>query len=460
MSDFIINDAAAHATSVKGQYTCNTCGIKFTNLASQKFHMKSEWHRYNLKRRVVGLPTITSEAFVESVAKNLINVNGFKVTSNIVNNVKNSSSVDTEDVFEDEYGFTIHKKKKKPEGVRQLTKKDMKRMAKFNNGRNNRFNANSVQFLDAGRGISPSGVSVTSEFSHFSLGESVNSAMIHTETDSNADLRSYNEEMGDLDASLESSFIYVSISDAESPESTGYSEDQALETEDEDSLENYDVISANACIYCNLQNKTLEELLDHMHHSHGFYIPDKKYLLDVEGLIRFLWNVISLDYECLSCTFIGRSIESIQDHMISKGHCRIPYESKDDRSLFSPFYNYVQREESLSLDEVTDVDEPLETDATGVELTLPSGYKIGHKSMMRYYRQNPRLDAQPRESSVTTVTLADQRINLGGLTKVQHEKSFKEMLQTHRKELTKQERKSLNNYRRANYQPHFRNTTL
>jgi len=31
---------------------CNSCNKDFEDDAEQKFHYKSEWHRYNLKRKV------------------------------------------------------------------------------------------------------------------------------------------------------------------------------------------------------------------------------------------------------------------------------------------------------------------------------------------------------------------------------------------------------------------------
>jgi pre-60S factor REI1 len=32
--------------------TCNACNKEFNDDAEQKLHYKSEWHRYNLKRKV------------------------------------------------------------------------------------------------------------------------------------------------------------------------------------------------------------------------------------------------------------------------------------------------------------------------------------------------------------------------------------------------------------------------
>jgi len=57
-------------------YTCITCRVMFaakddesSTEASdlQKAHYKTDWHRYNLKRKVANLPPVTAENFQERV---------------------------------------------------------------------------------------------------------------------------------------------------------------------------------------------------------------------------------------------------------------------------------------------------------------------------------------------------------------------------------------------------------
>lgn len=50
-------------------YTCNSCSLQFPTPEDQRSHMKSDWHRYNLKRRVANLPAIDEELFNEKVQK-------------------------------------------------------------------------------------------------------------------------------------------------------------------------------------------------------------------------------------------------------------------------------------------------------------------------------------------------------------------------------------------------------
>lgn len=48
-------------------HTCLNCNVKFQNADIQREHYKTDWHRYNLKRRVADLPSITAEDFQKRV---------------------------------------------------------------------------------------------------------------------------------------------------------------------------------------------------------------------------------------------------------------------------------------------------------------------------------------------------------------------------------------------------------
>ena len=48
-------------------FTCITCRVAFVDADLQRAHYKTEWHRYNLKRKVAELPPVSDEAFQERV---------------------------------------------------------------------------------------------------------------------------------------------------------------------------------------------------------------------------------------------------------------------------------------------------------------------------------------------------------------------------------------------------------
>lgn len=47
----------------KDLFTCITCRVGFKNSELQRLHYKTDWHRYNLKRKVADLPPVTAEDF-------------------------------------------------------------------------------------------------------------------------------------------------------------------------------------------------------------------------------------------------------------------------------------------------------------------------------------------------------------------------------------------------------------
>lgn len=48
-------------------YTCISCLVQFADADVQRAHYKSDWHRYNLKRKVASMPPVTAENFQERV---------------------------------------------------------------------------------------------------------------------------------------------------------------------------------------------------------------------------------------------------------------------------------------------------------------------------------------------------------------------------------------------------------
>lgn len=434
-------------------FTCNTCGVKFINAELQRQHMKTEWHRYNLKRRVAGLPSITAGVFAEKILT-------------LKHLAKNEN--------EDEYGFYVATRKKKTNGERQLTKKFLK--SQKNRGRTEEVKLT----IDGGREASPA-ASLTSDFSEFSLGDSdfheVESIVTGSEIN-------YTEESDFTD--LEGELLSEEEEDDE--------EDAEEEANDSDgSSEAVESIPITHCFYCGLNNREIENNIKHMFNKHGLYIPERSYLVDPSGLLEYLSEVISLDYECLVCGFEGKNLESVRQHIASKGHCRIPYETKEEKLAISQFYDFsvedepkTQAKESTKKhvefsDEapstivveyenqpgdnergtgdngINDNYELVYIDQSGVELTTPAGYRIGHRSMQRYYRQNLR---SPREPTVaqTTQALVDTRL-APGLSPYYATKQEKETRRIENKTRNNVERKR-NKTRRANYQKHYRDEIL
>lgn len=48
-------------------YTCNTCRALLDDAEAQRAHYKTDWHRYNLRRKVAGMAPVAAEGFQERV---------------------------------------------------------------------------------------------------------------------------------------------------------------------------------------------------------------------------------------------------------------------------------------------------------------------------------------------------------------------------------------------------------
>lgn len=62
-----------------------------------------------------------------------------------------------------------------------------------------------------------------------------------------------------------------------------------------------------------------------MEKKHGFFIPEKKYVSDMKGLLKYLAEKINIGLLCIECENKGykdfKTPEALKTHMIDKGHC-------------------------------------------------------------------------------------------------------------------------------------------
>lgn len=407
-------------------FTCNTCGVVFVAPDLQRQHMKTDWHRYNLKRRVAELPSISSDVFAEKIL--------------LLQKVQEESN-------EDEYGFHIYHRKRST-STKQLSKKMLRQQEK--RGRLSDLAA------EVHRSPSPS-TSIASEFSEFSLGDSIH---VVTDVESNADselLGRSHSEYSDLGASSDDSDF----------------EDLGSENEvDED-----EALPVTHCFFCDKHHTEIETNVKHMFSAHGLYIPERSFLVNLEGFLEFVSELVTVEHCCLACGFEARSLEGIRQHIRSKGHCKIPYETKEERAAMAHFYDFTIDEVKPSTstkkvafaaeDGSSDAEEEeaeneashysiVHVDQSGVELTLPTGPRIGHRSMVRYYKQNL-PGARTLNDSQKTVAVVDRRYGPGMTSQevTKQEKTTRLLAQ----KATNDHYRKTKSYR-ANFQPHFRDEML
>ncbi|KAJ6635941.1 Zinc finger protein [Pseudolycoriella hygida] len=278
--------------------TCINCSLRFHDANAHKDHYKTDWHRYNLKLKINGLPPVTSEEFSRRVLQQR----------------EAAKNIDEKAIL---YCNACHKQ--------------------FNSEKSHANHLSSKKHMQGLEKLEPK-----------------------TE---------------------------VTVKKLVEP-----NEQQIAEEDDSDEWEDDDEspIACNECMFCGHESETLDDNLKHMSIDHSFFIPDAEYLCDIEGLVGYLADKITNDFICIWCNDRGRtfySLDAVRKHMKDKGHCKMLHEGLA-LAEYAEFYDYSSsypdHAEDMDIDEVVT---PELLDGDEYQLVLPSGAVIGHRSLLRYYKQ-------------------------------------------------------------------------
>lgn len=149
-------------------------------------------------------------------------------------------------------------------------------------------------------------------------------------------------------------------------------------------------MAPNECLFCGRQSASLAESLDHMAAEHSFFVPDLDYCVDLPGLIAYLGEKIAVWTRCLWCPDTTRSYyttEAARQHMREKGHCKLAFEL-DDMPEYADFYDWSACE--FPRGDGVPRPAPFEVSDNGYEIMLPDGRIVGHRQMQRMYAQHYR----------------------------------------------------------------------
>ncbi|CAG0914134.1 unnamed protein product [Notodromas monacha] len=172
-------------------------------------------------------------------------------------------------------------------------------------------------------------------------------------------------------------------------EEEGDEDDMEVEEVDSDEWEeDEEGIPVEDCLFCSHHSRNIQANLSHMMTAHSFFIPDVEYLTDVVPLLNYLGRKIGLRFHCIWCSNEKRftSLDAVQKHMTSLGHCKMRHDG-DGLAEYSDFYDYTSSYPDKEDAEPEEEIRLTSLDSTGFELALPSGGVIGHRSLLRYYRQ-------------------------------------------------------------------------
>ncbi|KII92336.1 hypothetical protein PLICRDRAFT_468067 [Plicaturopsis crispa FD-325 SS-3] len=357
-------------------YTCLSCSIAFHSAEEQRVHYRSDHHRYNMKRRVASLPPVSVVVFNQKVLER-------RAETAIMASAKDTTCEICNKTYTTENAYRSHVNSKKH--------------------RENEIKA-----------AARPGIQTNAEPA---AEETVPSHPVRPDSP---------PAETEAPSAPHKPFTLSADDDA--------SEDEINQTIDEKIAAARSRLSPTNCLFCPQTFSTLDDNLTHMSTVHSFFIPDADYLVDITGLITYLGEKIAVGNVCIHCNGKGRefrTLEAVRKHMLDKGHCKIAYDAENDKLEISDFYDFsssyptpppekkkkkaavveeqewenVEEDDGEEADEVVDEsasDEDSDDDSddeslpdnqitygdSHLELVLPSGARIGHRSMRRYYAQS------------------------------------------------------------------------
>ncbi|KAI1171574.1 C2H2 type zinc-finger-domain-containing protein [Nemania sp. FL0916] len=115
------------------------------------------------------------------------------------------------------------------------------------------------------------------------------------------------------------------------------------------------------CLFCPNFLPHFPDSVIHMHKSHGLFIPHQQHL-DIETLFKYLHLIIFGYRECIQCGTTRATVQAVQQHMTSKGHCKIDISEQD--SEFAEFFDFSIPEEDEAENDIGTQRDGLHSDYT------------------------------------------------------------------------------------------------
>ncbi|KAF2223793.1 C2H2 type zinc-finger-domain-containing protein [Elsinoe ampelina] len=286
-------------------FTCNTCQVAFRSSDLQRTHMQSDWHRYNLKRRVASLPPLTSEIFAEKVLANKASAAATAARASFEKICPAcSKTYYSENAYQNHLGSQKHKAQ----------------VMRMNNRQTMVDDADSMMS------------------STFSLGEPVETASTISAAEQ-SDVASVTEAIRSstlTDGGAVGGTVQAGSSTPIAQATPSAAPDADMDDAEVDMVE----VRLNQCLFCNVPSDDVENNLIHMSKQHGMFIPERDYLVDLEGLLSHLHEIIFDLHECLYCRQIKTTAVGAQTHMRDRGHCMIAYSTEAEQLDIGDYYDF------------------------------------------------------------------------------------------------------------------------
>ena len=250
-------------------FTCITCSVAFLSAPEQREHFHSDFHRYNMKRRVANLAPVNLQTFNDKIRERRAAIESSERASR-----EDSGRCDVcSKTFSSQNAYRDHMQSKKH---RDMVQRQARKPT-------------------------------TSQ---------------HNVSNSESGL----DTMGEIKTSLPQGGDKQK-QELQEPDDANLNDDERMEREIQKKLSKARRIDpAEECMFCCSAQSSLDASLEHMRAAHGFFVPERKYLVDLVGLLRYLADKVSVGNVCLWCNERGRTFHdlgAVQKHMIDKSHCKV-----------------------------------------------------------------------------------------------------------------------------------------
>lgn len=311
-------------------FTCITCRVSFADSDIQRRHYKTDWHRYNLKRKVAEMPPVTAEVFQQKVLAQKAEVEAQQQSK-----TKSLHCQLCNKTFSSENAFSNHLSSKKHKDV---------------------------EANKANKAKKQESLITESQFSNnFKRKDNKETDPENTESENAESLSLNGDDDDDEDDDIEEDTLEVT--------DCLFCPHHSVSLE-----ENLKHMTRSHCFFI----PDLE------------YVVDLKglvtYLCEKVGM-----GNMCLYCNDKGKSFF--SLEAVQSHMVDKGHTKMNYEG-DAVLEYADFYDFSSSYPDYNPDEENEGDEiqgresTLAVNEQTLELCLPSGAKIGHRNMRHIYKQN------------------------------------------------------------------------
>eukprot|EP00771_Trimastix_marina_P000453 gnl/Trimastix_PCT/1473.p1 GENE.gnl/Trimastix_PCT/1473~~gnl/Trimastix_PCT/1473.p1 ORF type:complete len:431 (-),score=86.96 gnl/Trimastix_PCT/1473:142-1395(-) len=395
--------------------TCLSCRLVFPTLAEQREHYASELHKHNLKRKIANMAPLTQEDF-ERQTEDL------KVKHNSKGKAKSECPV-CRKTFSSLKALAQHCR----------TPKHRQRAHTLGVAPNLGLDLPGFE-----RETPPPSMPATEETVTLTTKESIRPAIAvpNTTCVCASDLIKGQQPLNTMATELRASLPRPE----ENEESEDESESESESEEEEDKQSG--PVNLRQCLFCSHIGGSLHKNLKHMTRVHSFRIDDLEFLDDLEGLIEYLSHKINDGHMCLGCGKAFNDAAAARHHMIDVCHCYTTYTPEEfgDYYDFSSTYPDEEEEEEDEDESRTETGaHPVDINVCG-ELVLSDGRQLGHRDLVRYYRQ--RFKPQDTRKAVILNAMMQQYRRLGWITRENPYKEHAQNLRDERLHRIKLENKS------------------